>query len=176
MTAADKFNAGDTWGAVTSVLPAAGMRNVGNTVRAAQEGFYRDSKGHQIPNVPVTPSGIASGLVGFTPKSLAQNREDNAMLHRYDTSIELSARNLVAPMVEALSRGDKVAYNRMLPAARQFEKDHPGHEIVSRAQESFKREYKNREKADKSRMPYERWSKDTKRKTLGLPSLREGGM
>lgn len=173
MASIDKMNAGDTWGAVTGLLPAAGFRNASTTIQAMKEGHYRDSKGHPIPNVDVTGTGIMSGFAGFTPKALAREREDNAMLHRYDTSIELDARNMVAPMVEALRKGDTPAFNRLLPAARKFEKDHPGHDIVERAKTTFQKEYKDREKANKSGMPYERWSKDPLRKTLGLPSLRK---
>lgn len=172
MASIDKYNAGDTWGAVTGLLPAAGFRNASTTIQAMKEGHYRDSKGHVVPNVDVTGSAIVSGFAGFTPKNLAREREDNAMLHRYDTSIELDARNLVMPMVEALRSGDKAAFNRMLPAAKKFEKDHPGHDIVGRAKTTYENEYKKLNKAVKTGMPYERYTKDPNRKKLGLPSLR----
>lgn len=164
MASIDKINAGDTWGGIASILPAAGLRNAANTARAMTSGHYRDSRGHTIPNVEPTTGGIISGFAGFTPKNLAREREENAMLHRYDNAIEYDARNLVMPMVDALRDGDQVAFNRMLPKAREFEKMHPGHKIVDRAQETFKREYKELNTAEKTGMPYQRWKDDPKRK------------
>lgn len=164
MTAIDKFNAGDTYGGMASILPAAGLRNAMNTARAVSTGHYRDSRGHTIPNVEPTTGGIISGFAGFTPKNLAREREENSMLHRYDTAIEYDARNLVMPMVDALRDGDQVAFNRMLPKAREFERMHPGHKIVDRAQETFKREYKELNTAEKTGVPYQRWKDDPKRK------------
>lgn len=161
----DKFNAGDYKGAAIDLLvPAAGLRNVANAAKEATNDRFTDSRGHTIPNVDVTPSTIASRVIGFKPTTLARYQEENQMLKRYDTGIELEARNLVMPMVDALRDGDKVAFNRMLPKAREFERMHPGHKIVDRAQETFKREYKELNTAEKTGMPYQRWKDDPKRK------------
>jgi hypothetical protein len=162
--AIDKFNAGDLKGAMIDVLPAAGLRNTATAMREASSGKFRDTRGHTIPNVEVTPETVASRAIGFRPTALARHQEENQTLKRYDMTIELNARNIVAPMVEALRDGDQVAFNRMLPKAREFERMHPGHKIVDRAQETFKREYKELNTAEKTGMPYQRWKDDPKRK------------
>lgn len=166
----DKYDNGDYIGAVASLFPAGG-RNVVLAGQQAASGSYRDNRGRVIPNAPVTAPAVATQLVGFTPVQLAQEKEADQALRRYDTTMDQKSGNIVNRMVKALRDNDKVAFNRMLPEARAFEKNHPGHEIVDRAKDAFKREFKQHDVAQKTGVPHTRWTKDKRRTQMIAPYI-----
>lgn len=166
----DKYNNGDLVGAVASLFPAGG-RNVILASQQAASGVYRDNRGRVVPNATVTPAGVATQFIGFKPAQLAREQDADQALRRYDTTMDYESGMLVNRMVRALRDGDKVAFNRMLPEARQFERNHPGHQIVDRAKDTYKREFKENDKALKTGVPRTRWTNDKRRKEMISPYI-----
>jgi hypothetical protein len=166
----DKYNNGDYIGAVASLFPAGG-RNMILAGQQAASGTYRDNRGRVIPNAKVTPAGVAVQAIGFKPQQLAREQESDQALRRYDTTMDYESGILVNRMLKAKRDGDKVSYNRMLPEARKFERDHPGHSIVDRVEDTYKREFKERDKALKTGVPHTRWTKDKRRTQMIQPYI-----
>jgi uncharacterized protein YdcH (DUF465 family) len=166
----DKYNNGDLIGAVASLFPAGG-RNMILAGQQAASGTYRDNRGRVIPNAKVTPTGVAVQAIGFKPQPLAREQESDQALRRYDTTMDYESGILVNRMLKAKRDGDRVSYNRMLPEARKFERDHPGHSIVDRVEDTYKREFKERDKALKTGVPHTRWTKDKRRTQMIQPYI-----